>query len=96
MKSEEWARACEALLGTSRRLARELPYEVALSRERLEVLHEDAETLQRVTDQCEWRLPVLVLGMATLVGDVGDLERRLPFPAEARLVPDFVVGEELR
>ncbi|HYO58646.1 halocarboxylic acid dehydrogenase DehI family protein [Archangium sp.] len=96
MKSEEWGSACDALLGTSRRLARRLPYEVALSRERLEVLHEDAEAIQRVTDQCEWRLPVLVLGMATLVGDVGDLERRLPFPAEARLVPDFVVAGELR
>jgi len=96
MRTEEWAHVCDALLETSRRLARRLPYDVALSKERLEVLHEDAELIQRVTVQCEWRLPVLVLGMATLVGDVGDLERRLPFPAEARLVPDFVVGEELR
>lgn len=96
MKTEEWGRACDALLETSRRLARRLPYEVALSKERLEVLREDAELIQRVTVQCEWRLPVLVLGMATLVGDVRDIERRLPFPAEARLVPDFVVGEELR
>ncbi|WNG32468.1 hypothetical protein F0U61_01730 [Archangium violaceum] len=96
MKGEPWARACDALLATSRRLARGLPYEVALSRERLVVLREDVEVIQRVTDQFEWRLPVLVLGMATLVSDVGDLERRLPFPAEARLVPDFVVAEELR
>ncbi|MGZ3461284.1 MAG: halocarboxylic acid dehydrogenase DehI family protein, partial [Archangium sp.] len=43
MRSEEWARACDALLVTSRRLARGLPYEVALSSERLEVLGEDAE-----------------------------------------------------
>jgi hypothetical protein len=96
VKSEEWARASDALLETSRRLARGLPYEVALSGERLVVLHEDAEAIQRVTAQCEWRQPVLVLAMAALVNDVGDLERRLPFPAEARLVPDFVVGEELR
>jgi hypothetical protein len=96
MRTEEWARACDALLETSRRLARRLPYEVALSKERREVLREDAGLIQRVTVQSEWRLPVLVLGMATLVGDVSDLERRLPFPAEARLVPDFVVGEELR
>ncbi|HEY0097109.1 MAG TPA: halocarboxylic acid dehydrogenase DehI family protein [Archangium sp.] len=96
MRTEEWARECDALLETSRRLARRLPYEVALSKERLEVLREDSELIQRVTVQSEWRLPVLVLGMATLVGDVGDVERRLPFPAEARLVPDFVVGEELR
>jgi hypothetical protein len=96
MKGEEWAHACDALLVTSRRLARALPYEVALSRERVEALHEDAEVIQRVTEQCEWRLPVLVLGMATLVCDVGDLERRMPFPAEARLVPDYVAMEELR
>ncbi|HEX8821503.1 MAG TPA: halocarboxylic acid dehydrogenase DehI family protein [Archangium sp.] len=96
MKGEEWGRACDALLSTSRRLARELPYEVALSREWVEGLHEDAESLQRLTDQLEWRLPVLVLGMATLVCDVGDLERRLPFPAEARLVTDAVAMEELR
>jgi len=96
MKSEEWARACDALLATSRRLARGLPYQVALSRERLEVLHEDVEVIQRVTDQCERRLPMLVLGMAALVCDVEDLERRLPFPAEARLVPDYVVAGELR
>jgi Halocarboxylic acid dehydrogenase DehI len=96
MKGEEWARACDVLLATSRRLARSLPYEVALSRERVELLREDAEVIQRVTEQCEWRLPVLVLGMATLVCDVGDLERRLPFPAEARLVPDYVVAGELR
>jgi halocarboxylic acid dehydrogenase DehI len=94
LKSEEWARTCEALLATSRHMARGLPYGVALSAERL--LNEDAEVIQRVTAQCEWRLPMLVLAMATLVRDVGDLERRLPFPAEARLVPDFVVGEELR
>ncbi|QRK10771.1 hypothetical protein JQX13_12275 [Archangium violaceum] len=96
MRGESWARACDALLATSRRLARELPYEVALSRERLVMLREDAEVILRVTDQCEWRLPVLVLGMATLVSDVGDLERRQPFPAEARLVSDFVAAEELR
>ncbi len=96
MKGEEWAHACDALLATSRRLARGLPYEVALSRERVEVLNEDAEVIQRVTEQCEWRLPVLVLGMATLVCDVGDLERRRPFPAEARLVPDYVAMGELR
>jgi hypothetical protein len=96
MKSEEWGQACDALLATSRRLARELPYEVALSRERVEGMYEDAEAIQRVTEQLEWRLPVLVLGMATLVCDVGDLERRLPFPAEARLVTDAVVMGELR
>jgi hypothetical protein len=96
MKDEAWGRACDALLATSRQLARNLPYEVALSRERVAVLHEDAEVIQRLTEQCEWRLPVLVLGMATLVCDVGDLERRLPFPAEARLVPDYVAMEELR
>jgi hypothetical protein len=96
LRSEEWARASDVLLATSRHMARGLPYEVALSAERLRVLHEDAEVIQRVTAQCEWRLPVLVLAMAALVSDVGDLERRLPFPAEARLVPDFVVGEELR
>lgn len=96
MKRTEWARACDALLATSRRLARLLPYEVALSRERLEVLHEDVEAIQRVTDQCEWRLPVLVLGMAAQVCDVGDLEKRVPFPAEARWGPDFVAAEEPR
>ncbi|WP_257459445.1 halocarboxylic acid dehydrogenase DehI family protein [Archangium lipolyticum] len=96
MKGEEWARASDALLALSRRLARSLPYEVALSRERLEVLHEDAEVIHRMTAQFEWRLPVLVLAMATLVCDVRDVERRLPFPAEARLVPDFVVAGELR
>jgi hypothetical protein len=96
MKGEEWGRACDALLATSRRLARELPYEVALSRERVVALGEDAESIQRLTEQLEWRLPVLVLGMATLVCDVGDLERRLPFPAEARLVTDAVAMGELR
>ena len=96
MKGEEWGRACDALLTTSRRLARELPYAVALSRERVEGLQEDVESLQRLTEQLEWRLPVLVLGMATLVCDVGDLERRLPFPAEARLVTDAVAMGELR
>jgi hypothetical protein len=96
MKGEAWAHVCDALLATSRRLARSLPYEVALSKDHVQVLHEDAEVIQRVTEQCEWRLPVLVLAMATLVCDVGDLERRLPFPAEARLVPDFVAMGELR
>jgi Halocarboxylic acid dehydrogenase DehI len=96
MKGEAWARASDTLLALSRRLARDLPYEVALSGERLEVLHEDAEVIQRVTAQFEWRLPVLVLAMATLVCDAGDVERRMPFPAEARLVPDFVVAGELR
>lgn len=96
LKSEQWGRACDALLATSRRLARALPYEVVLSREHVEVLREDAEAIQRVTEQCEWRLPVLVLGMATLVCDVEELERRLPFPAGARLVPDYVVAGELR
>lgn len=96
LRSEEWARASDTLLAMSRHLARGLPYEVALSAERLVVLNEDAEVIQRVTAQCEWRLPMLVLAMAALVSDVGDLERRLPFPAEPRLVPDFVVGEELR
>lgn len=96
MREEEWGRASGELLALSRRLARGLPYEVALSRERVEVLREDAEAIQRVTERCEWRLPVLVLGMAMLVGDVGDLERRLPFPAGARLVPDYVVAGELR
>jgi hypothetical protein len=96
MKGEAWGHACDALLATSRRLARSLPYAVALSKEHVRVLREDAEVIQRVTEQCEWRLPVLVLGMATLVCDVGDLERRLPFPAEARLVPDYVAMGELR
>jgi len=96
MKGEEWGRACDALLDTSRRLARALPYEVALSRGRVAGLSEDVEAIQRVTEQLEWRLPVLVLGMATLVCDVGDLERRLPFPAEARLVTDAVAMGELR
>jgi len=96
LKSEAWGRACDALLATSRRLARALPYEVALSRQRVAALPEDVEAIQRVTEQLEWRLPVLVLGMATLVCDVGDLERRLPFPAEARLVTDAVAMGELR
>jgi hypothetical protein len=96
MKGEEWAHACDALLTTSRRLARSLPYAVELSKEHVQVLLEDAEVIQRVTEQCEWRLPVLVLGMATLVCDVGDLERRRPFPAEGRLVPDYVAMGELR
>lgn len=96
MVREEWTRACEGLLNTSRRLALNLPYEVALSRERLEVLHEKVDTLLRVTEQFERRQPSLVLGMALLVCDVPELERRVPFPAEARLVPDYVVAGELR
>ncbi len=96
MAREEWKRACVGLLNTSRRLSLDLPYEVALSRERLEVLHEKVDTLLRVTEQFERRQPSLVLGMAWLVCDVPELERRVPFPAEARLVPDYVVAEELR
>ncbi|MFP2928195.1 halocarboxylic acid dehydrogenase DehI family protein [Pyxidicoccus sp. 3LG] len=95
MAEDEFTQAAESLRQSARRQARSLPYEVALSRERVEALGEDAAAVFRVTDALERRLPVLLLNLAQLVLDAPEVERH-PFPAASRLVPDWVVAEELR
>ncbi|MCP3136883.1 halocarboxylic acid dehydrogenase DehI family protein [Pyxidicoccus xibeiensis] len=92
---DTFAQAAEALRQSARQQARALPYAVALSRERVEALGEDAAAVFRVTDALERRLPMLLLNLAQLVLDAPEVERH-PFPAASRLVPDWVVAEELR
>ncbi|NTX05747.1 MULTISPECIES: halocarboxylic acid dehydrogenase DehI family protein [Myxococcus] len=95
MKDEDFQRASERLLESARRRARALPYPVALSRERVSALGENAEAVLKVTQALERRSPALLLNLSRLVQDVPDMLRQ-PMPGASRLVPDWVAAEELR
>jgi hypothetical protein len=96
-RSEDFTRAADALRLGARRRARVLPYTVALSRERVEGLGEDAAEVLRVTEALERRLPAQVLAVALLAWDglAWGVERR-PFPAPARLESDWAMVGELQ
>jgi hypothetical protein len=61
----------------------------------VEVLHEDAAAVVRVTEELERRLPLEVLAVALLAWEGAGVDRR-PFPAPARLEPDWVAVGELQ
>lgn len=92
--SEDFTQAADVLRLSARRAARGLPYRVALSHERVEALREDTAAVFRVTDALERRLPVQVLVLALLAREVPGVDVR-PFPAPARLEPDWVAAEAL-
>lgn len=94
VESEDFTRAADALRLSARRLARTLPYSLRLPREWLAGLYEDAAAVFRVTEALEQRLPMRVLGLALLASDAPDVDRR-PFPAPARLEPDWAAVGEL-
>ncbi|MCP3099305.1 halocarboxylic acid dehydrogenase DehI family protein [Myxococcus sp. K15C18031901] len=95
MRDEAYARATEGLRAVMRQKARDLPFEVALSRQRVTSLGEDADAVLRLTDALEERLPGLLVNLALMVQDVPDILRQ-PIPGAARLVPDWVAAKELR
>ncbi|MBZ4411474.1 halocarboxylic acid dehydrogenase DehI family protein [Myxococcus sp. XM-1-1-1] len=90
-----YQQAAEVLRESARRRARELPYVVTLSRQRVMALGEDADAVLKVTEALERRGTVLLLNLSQLVQDVPDMLRQ-PMPGAARLVPDWVAAEELR
>lgn len=92
--SEEFIQAADALRLSARRVARGLPYRVALTHQRVEALGEDVAAVFRVTNALEHRLPAQVLMLALLARDVPGVDAR-PFPAPARLEPDWVAAEAL-
>ncbi|MCP3166140.1 halocarboxylic acid dehydrogenase DehI family protein [Myxococcus qinghaiensis] len=95
MKDEDFQEEADRLLESARRRARALPYPVALSRERVAALGEDADAVLKVTQALERRSPALLLNLSRMVQDVPDMLRQ-PMPGASRLVPDWVAAEELR
>jgi hypothetical protein len=94
METGEYRSACEALLATSRRQARELPYRVVLTRDQVDALEERTGVIVRVTEQMEERLPSLVMNVALMVLDTPEVEQLVPFPAQAWREPAYApVGD---
>lgn len=85
VKSDEYRQAADALRERSRTLARRLPHPIALSREQVEALGEDANEVMQTTEQFEQLLPGLILNIALLTLDWTEPEAlaRSPFPAPA-------------
>lgn len=82
---DEYRQAADALRERSRTLARRLPHPVALTREQVEALGEDADEVIQTTEKFEQLLPGLILNIALLALDWTEPEElaRSPFPAPA-------------
>ncbi|CAN5525185.1 hypothetical protein BH20VER1_BH20VER1_11090 [soil metagenome] len=81
-----YQQAADALRETARNAARELPFGVELSRERLTELGEDVEEVVAKTQKFEEILPPLILNIALFQLDWKPAEtlRESPFPAATR------------
>lgn len=92
--SSAYKEATDALRETSRRLARNLPFDIDLSPEVLEAANVDFDKVRDVTDKFEQLLPGLIINIALLEGDwmQGAELAASPFPLAAR---DATHGGEL-
>ncbi len=80
----EHREAADALRELARSEARALPYRVALSREQVGALGEDADTVVQTTERFEQLLPGLILNVALLALEWRDADEltRSPFPVD--------------
>jgi len=83
---EDYQHLSESLRETGRELARALPYEIPLSRERVEELGEDAEAIIKATEQFEQLLPpsIITIALVKLDWQPPDVAARSAFPAARR------------
>jgi hypothetical protein len=87
VRTDEYAKASDDLLKTSRQLARRMPHTVTLSAAQLRTSGEDVDAILNTTAEFERLLPPLVLNIALLELDwyAPETLRESPFPAPAAL-----------
>lgn len=85
-QQDKYRNASDSLRELARSLARDLPYPVRLSLERVKELGEDADDVLKTTEKFERLLPSLILNISLFELDwqTSDLLSRSPFPAKSR------------